>query len=177
MDPLYFHLMLNHVPIITTIFSVLILFFGMYKSEKMVINLSLIGFVMAGMFSIIVLMTGNAVEIITDMADGVSLTFLQEHSAAAKTANAISIVVAVAALAGFVVNKFKPAFFGKVKWTIAVMGLVSAGFFNYTAFLGAQIHHPEIQFTQFEENKPAEDGFIESCSKGVEETLGDEFAQ
>lgn len=177
MDPLHFHLMLNHVPIIATIFSVLVLFFGIYKSEKTVINLALAGFVLSGVFSLVVFLTGNAAIDIVETVEGISLSFVEEHQEAAKMANFISIMVAIVAISGFLVNKFKPAFFANLKWAVVVLGLVSAGFFNYTAFLGAQIHHPEIELTLVEEDQPAEDGFIESCSKGEEETLGDEFAQ
>lgn len=172
MDPVHLHLMLNHVPIIATIFSLLILFYGIYKSERVVINLSLTGFVVAGSFSLIVFLTGSAAEGIIESVEGFSAAIISEHEEAAKTANIISIILAVTALAGFAVQKIKPEFFKTVKWAVVVLGLVSTGFFGYTAYLGGQIHHTEIQISQAAED----DGFIDSCSEG-EETLGDEFAQ
>lgn len=145
MDATHIHLMSNHIPLLATIFSLLILAWGLFKSEKSYQNLAMIGFIIAGIFSIIALQSGEGAEDIVENLAGVNESFIHEHEDAAKTTNWIAIIIALVSLAGFFVRRIKPTLMKGYLWVLLVGSLLSAGMFSYTAYLGGQIRHTEIR--------------------------------
>lgn len=145
MDATHIHLMSNHVPLLATIFSVLILAWGLFKSEVSYQNLAMVGLIIAGVFSIIALQSGEGAEDIVENLPGVTENFIHDHEEAAETTNWIAIIMAVAALAGFGVRRMKETFMKKYLWILLLGSIVSAGMFSYTAYLGGQIRHTEIR--------------------------------
>ena len=145
MDATHIHLMSNHVPLLATIFSLLILAWGLWKSETSYQNLAMVGFIVAGVFSIIALQSGEGAEDIVETLAGVSESFIHDHEEAAKTTNWIAIILAFASLGGFAVRRMKPALVKSYLWVLLLGSLISAGMFSYTAYLGGQIRHTEIR--------------------------------
>ncbi len=145
MDATHIHLMANHVPLQTTIFSLLILGWGIFKHNVNFQNLAMVGFVIAGVFSIIALQSGEGAEDIVENLPGVAESFIHNHEEAAETTNWIAITVALMSLAGFGVRRMKATFMEKYLWILWVGSVVSAGMFSYTAYLGGQIRHTEIR--------------------------------
>ena len=145
MDATHIHLMSNHVPLLATIFSLLILVWGLSKSEKSYQNLAMVGFMIAGIFSIIALQSGEGAEDIVENLPGVTENFIHDHEEAAETTNVIAIAIAVVSLGGFAVRRLKPKLMKGYLWLLLVGSLLSAGMFSYTAYLGGQIRHTEIR--------------------------------
>lgn len=145
MDATHIHLMANHVPLLATIFSVLILGWGIFKHNVSFQNLAMVGFIIAGVFSIIALQSGEGAEDIVENLPGVTESFIHDHEEAAETTNWIAIAVALVSLAGFWVRRMKATFMKKHLWILLVGSVVSAGMFSYTAYLGGQIRHTEIR--------------------------------
>lgn len=145
MDATHIHLMSNHVPLLATIFSLLILAWGLFKSEESYQNLAMVGFIIAGVFSIIALQSGEGAEDIVENLPGVTEAFIHDHEEAAETTNWIAIILALVSLGGFVVRRIKPALMKRHLWVLLLGSLLSAGMFSYTAYLGGQIRHTEIR--------------------------------
>jgi uncharacterized membrane protein len=145
MDAAHIHLISNHVPLLATIFSLLILVWGLFKSEKRYQNLAMVGFIIAGVFSIIALQSGEGAEDIVENLPGVAESFIHNHEEAAETTNWIAIILALASLGGFVVRRLKPMLIKTYLWILLVGSLLSASMFSYTAYLGGQIRHTEIR--------------------------------
>lgn len=145
MDATHIHLMSNHVPILATIFSVLILGWGLFKSEKSYQQLAMVGFIIAGVFSIIAMQSGEGAEDIVENLPGVTESFIHDHEETAEITNWVAIIIAVTALAGFVIRKMKATIMKQYLWVLLVGGIISAGMFSYTAYLGGQIRHTEIR--------------------------------
>lgn len=145
MDATHIHLMVNHVPLLATIFSLLILGWGMFKHNESFQNLAMIGFIIAGVFSIIALQSGEGAEDIVENLPGVTESFIHNHEEAAETTNWIAIAVALVSLGGFGVRRLKATFMRTYLWILLLGSVVSAGMFSYTAYLGGQIRHTEIR--------------------------------
>jgi uncharacterized membrane protein len=137
--------MSNHVPLLATIFSLLILVWGLFKSEKSYQNLAMVGFIIAGIFSIIALQSGEGAEDIVENLPGVTENFIHDHEEAAETTNGIAIAIALVSLGGFAVRRLKPTLMKSCLWVLLLGSLLSAGMFAYTAYLGGQIRHTEIR--------------------------------
>lgn len=161
MDATHLHLLTNHIPILTTIFSVLILGWGIFKSEKNLQNLAMIGFIIAGVLSIVVLQSGEGAEETVESLAGVTENVIHNHEEAAETTNWIAMVMGVMAIGGFVLRKTKPRLMKGYLWILLIGGMLSAGMFSYTAYLGGHIRHTEIRpdtaetQLQLEKNQPS----------------------
>lgn len=169
MEAVHLHLLINHVPILLTIFSVLIMLWGMLKSEKAYINLALTGFIIAGVFSIVAFQSGEASEDAVETLAGISESYIHDHEEVAEIANIMAIILAVFSISAFIIKKYKPALFKPVKILVILLGFISSGMFSYTAYLGGNIRHTELITEEADE-------FIDSGTE-KEEIIGDEFDQ
>lgn len=145
MDATHLHLLINHIPILTTIFSVLILLWGIIKSNKSFQQLAMVGFIIAGILSIVALQSGEGAEDIVENLPGVTERYIHDHEEAAGITNWIAVAIALISLGGFAVQRIKPTLMKGYLWFLLLGSLVSAGMFSYTAYLGGQIRHTEIR--------------------------------
>lgn len=162
MDATHLHLLINHVPILTTVFSALILLWGIIKSNKSFQQLALVGFIIAGIFSVVALQSGEKAEETVENLPGVTESYIHDHEEAAEVTNWIAIALAVVSILGFAVSRYKPKMMKAYLYLLLIGGIVSGGMFSYTAYLGGQIRHTEIRpdtnQSQLDtgENKPGE---------------------
>ena len=84
MDSVHIHLILNHVPILLTILSIPIVIWGYYRSNKSILRLGLLGFVIAGLTIIPVFLTGETAHERVEDIQGVSERYMEEHEEAAE---------------------------------------------------------------------------------------------
>lgn len=145
MDSAHFHLLINHVPILLTIFSIPILAWGLIKRDKTATNLSLIGLILAGIFGIVAFQSGEGAEEIVEELAGVSERFIHDHEEIAETTYWISILLGLLAIGTYFIRKFKPALTRISLYTILLLSIIAGGFYSYTAYLGGQIRHTELR--------------------------------
>lgn len=145
MDATHLHLLANHIPILASVFSVFILGWGMLRGNKSFQQLAMVGFVVAGIFSIIALQSGEGAEDIVENLPGVTERYIHDHEEVAETTNWIAILLGVVSLAGLATLRGKPKISKVFLGIVLAGGLVSAGMFSYTAYLGGQIRHTEIR--------------------------------
>ena len=145
MNAAHLHLVVNHVPILVSILSVLVLAWGMYRSNKSFQQLALIGFVVAGLFSFIAVQSGGDAEEIVEDLGGVSHNMIHEHEEAAETVNWIAVLLGVASLAALQISRSKSGINKKFLAVLLVVGTVSSGMFVYAGYLGGEIRHTEIR--------------------------------
>lgn len=148
MDSVHLHLLINHVPVLATIFSVLILLWGIIKSEKSYYRLAMVGFILAGVFSIVALQSGEGAEEAVEHLAGVSENMIHDHEEVAEVTNWIAVALGLASIGGFVIQKYKTAVMKPYLTVLLVVGFASSGAFIYTAYLGGQIRHTEIRSQQ-----------------------------
>jgi len=145
MDSVHLHLLITHVPVLATIFSFLVFVWGMIQSDKKYYHLAMVGFIAAGILSIVALQSGEGAEEAVEHLAGVSESVIHTHQESAEVTNWIAILLGVASIGGFLIEKYKPSLTKAYMVIILLLGLVSSGSFTYTAYLGGQVRHSEIR--------------------------------
>lgn len=147
MDGAHLHLLLTHVPVLGTVFGLLLLAYAVWRKHTDLTKVSLGVFVITGLLAGVVYLTGEAAEEAVEGLPGVSAAAIEVHEAAALYALVATGALGVAALAGLTL-------FYKVRiprWftTMAILlALAASGVMAWTANLGGQINHPEIRSVQ-----------------------------
>lgn len=144
MNAAHIHLLLNHVPVLGSVFGLFVLGYGYARGSRDVMKAGLWLLVIVGVTGGIVYLTGEpAEELVEDLA-GVSEAVMERHEAAALWATI------GAGLVGLV------AFVGLVRWrtaelprryaaTVLALTLGLTGLMGWTANLGGQVRHAEIR--------------------------------
>lgn len=144
MDAVHLHLLLTHVPVLATFFSLAILVWAMFSKHPEHYKIAFAGFIVAGVFAVIAFLTGEGAEEIAETIAGVSESAMERHEDVASVALWMTIALGIFGIAGLVWNKFEMKGFRPFVWTIFLYGLITAGVLAYTANLGGQIRHTEI---------------------------------
>lgn len=144
MNQTHFHLVGNHVAILASLFSLVILIAGMYSRNQTLKRTALFGFVVSMLFAIPVYLTGETAEHSVKKIAGISKDLIHEHEESGELSIWFIAALGIVSLAGlaFMEKLFslKKYFYG---FTL-IIGLVAAGSISYTGYLGGKIRHPEI---------------------------------
>ena len=144
MNGAHFHLVLNHVPVIGSIFGAGLLAWMLVRGKAEGRRVALAALVVVALASVPAYFTGEPAEDTIEHQPGVEERRIEQHEAAAKFALAGALVTGVVAFAGLVVFRRKepaPGFLALV----LLLNLVSVAIFARTANLGGEIRHPEIR--------------------------------
>ncbi len=145
MDAVHWHLVLTHVPVVGTVFALLLLAVAVVTANQAVRRLGLAAVVVVAALALPAYLTGEPAEEIVERLPGVSEQVIDRHESAATTAFAAVEVLGVLALAGLALSlraRRVPT------WVVTGMLLVTAltaGLMGRTANLGGQIRHTEIR--------------------------------
>lgn len=169
MNAAHYHLLINHVPILATFFSIAIMLWGLTAKNKSIKKVALVGFVVAGIFSVVAFQTGESAEDIVEDLPSVSHDLIEAHEEVAGTAQWLTIVLGVGGLAGlFMVSKSTKGV-NKYLWILLAFSVVAAASLAYTAYEGGQIRHTELR-----ENTTEASSDSQAAIDREEETEGEE---
>lgn len=144
MNAAHWHLVLNHIPVLATLFSIPVLVWGMVTNQPQIKKIALVGFIISALAVVAVFQSGESAEDIVENIPGISEDAIEAHEEAAEPAQWLTIVLGLGGLAGLwgvaKTAKGVRTFF----WMLLMYSMVTAGFLVYTANLGGKIHHPEI---------------------------------
>jgi uncharacterized membrane protein len=143
MDPAHIHLLVNHIPVLGTVFGILLLLYGMLAQKHEVTRASLGLFVLAGLGAGVAYLSGEGAEDTVEGLPGVAESIIEAHEEAALIALIAAIVLGVAALLALVFLRTETPRWAAV--TTLVLALGTAGVMAWTANLGGQIRHTEIR--------------------------------
>ncbi|HEY6088813.1 MAG TPA: hypothetical protein VD771_03395 [Gemmatimonadaceae bacterium] len=156
MSLVHLHLLLNHVPVVGTLFALLLFAATIYPRETVSTRFAL-GFSAAiAVVAVAVYFTGGAAEVAVEKLAGVTERAIEQHQEAAEvTTVAMSIfgALSLAALAIFRKRQM-PRWVGVtgLAGTVALSALM-----GWTANLGGQIRHTEIRSANLQQGGNAED--------------------
>lgn len=146
MNPAHLHLVLNHVPVIGTIFTMFLLLVGILKKSDDVKKAAMLVLILTSLITIPVYVSGDgAEEMIEGNYQDVDEQYIGEHEDfALYSFIAMDIAGAIAILSMFLYKKPKELTnsFAMIMLVIVLIVNVMMG---YTANLGGKIHHPEIR--------------------------------
>ena len=145
MNLTHVHLMLNHVPVLGTVFGLALLAFALWRKRDELKKIALGIFVLVALLAVPVYLTGEPAEHAVDRLPGVSKPVIERHEEAAGIAFTGVGVLGVAALLGLLVfrrARIVPSWFGFV---MLCASLIVGGLMTWTANIGGQVRHTEIR--------------------------------
>ncbi|HEY0969434.1 MAG TPA: hypothetical protein VGE02_00515 [Gemmatimonadales bacterium] len=144
MDPVHLHLLLNHVPVIGAVFTVLLLAVALLRNSTELgkTSLGILGLLAA--VAIVVYLTGEPTEEVVERLPGVSEAAMERHEDVALVATIAMTVLGVLALAalGWFRQRVLPRW---ISGAALLATLAVTGVMGFTANLGGQIRHSEIR--------------------------------
>ncbi len=102
----HLHLLLNHIPLLGTLFGLILLFIGLTKRSKTLQKAGLATFFIVGLVSIPAFLTGEAAEHATEHLVGSSHDMVHEHEELGEMGLIIALILgAISGLFWFLVAK------------------------------------------------------------------------
>jgi len=145
MSSAHIHLLLNHIPILGTIFALLLLLYGMVKRSDDVKRASLGAFLMTALLTIPVYLTGDGTAEIVQNLPGVSIDLIRRHdNAATITIVAIELLGAISLLSLWL-SRRATEIKGWMTLAVLILALISSGLAVWTGGIGGQIRHTEVR--------------------------------
>ncbi len=143
MNTVHLHLMLTHVPVLGTVFALLLLGLGLVRRSEELKKSALWAFALFAAFAIPVFLTGEPAEEVAERLPGVSKAAIETHEDTAKIAFGLVLSLGVIALGGlaFLRKRQMPKWFAVslFAWAVATSGLLA-----WAANLGGKVRHTEI---------------------------------
>ena len=145
MNDAHLHMVVNHFPIIGTIFGLGILITGIVMKNTVIKNIAYVLFVIAAIFAAVSMSTGEGAEEIAENLPAVTHEIIHEHEEMAeKLALVLYVLGGVSLLALFMnfKNHAKANLISYLAFLIAVVGVFLG---KQTGTTGGEIRHTEIR--------------------------------
>lgn len=157
MNAAHLHLIVNHIPIFTTLIGIFVLIWGMYKKEISIRNIAFVLFIFGALSSYVAMETGESAEEIVEEVAGVSHDAIHDHEEAAELSLWSAVVMGLFSIGALVAHKYKFRFETGLNVAILVFALITLGLLAYTAYEGGEIRHPEAYTEQIDIQQKDED--------------------
>ena len=108
MNPVHLHLILTHVPVLGTLFAVVLLGIGVARRSDELKKIALWSFAVFAALSIPLFLTGEPAEEAVEHLPGVSKSAIETHEDVAKVAFAVILSLGAIALAGLAFFRRRP---------------------------------------------------------------------
>jgi glucan phosphoethanolaminetransferase (alkaline phosphatase superfamily) len=146
MSLVHLHLMMNHVPVIGTLFVIFTLLAALRLRSSDMTKLGLLMLAGVGIVAVAVYFTGEPAEDAVEHLAGVSRAVIHEHEEAAEVAFATSAFAGGLALLALWWTRRREL----PRWIAGaalVMSIIVGGMMAWTASLGGNIRHTELTAT------------------------------
>ena len=145
MTTVHLHLLLNHIPILGSIFITVLFIVALIYRNTFLQKVSLWSLVVIALFTAVTYLTGDGAVQAVQGLPGISVDIMHLHETVAKVGLGLMFVTGVIALAGALFYSFKPKLPRLLLVLVLSILLLNSGVFAYIGYLGGQIHHPEIR--------------------------------
>ncbi len=145
MNDAHWHLVVNHFPIIGTIFGMGILIAGLFLKNKTSINTAYILFIVAALFAFASMSTGEGAEEMVENLPNVGDQIIHEHEEMAEKLAIVLYILGGFSIIGLILNIKNHS---KAKWItylVLLMSLAAAFFGKQTGTTGGEVRHTEIR--------------------------------
>ena len=144
MNYTHLHLLLNHFPVIGTLFATLFLLYGTIRKNREMINGALAAIVAMALVAIPVFLTGEPAEDSVEKIAGVSKSAIEEHEEAAELALWFMELAGALALLSLIFTLMKQSFVAlaiRLTWILSIAAFLLMA---RTGYIGGKIRHTEI---------------------------------
>ncbi len=140
----HLHLLLNHIPVLGTVFGLVLLAYAIVHRNDALKKAALGAFVGIALLALPVYFTGEPAEEIVESATGISKTAIEAHEESALVSLVGVELLGIIAAIGLVAARGRPVS-AAVGGATLVVSLATAALMARTANLGGQVHHEEIR--------------------------------
>ncbi|SHE88288.1 hypothetical protein SAMN05443144_10416 [Fodinibius roseus] len=141
MEADYLHLIVNHVPIFSVLFGILILGWGLFRKNKSILQIAMVLFLVGAASSYAAMETGEAAEDIVEELSVASHEVIHNHEEAAEIAFWFTITTGLLSIVGLFVISYDLRWRNTLFGVLAFSALISLGTLLYTAYQGGKIFH------------------------------------
>ena len=145
MNDAHLHMVVNHFPIIGTIFGLGILIAGVFMKNTVIKNVAYILFVVAAIFAAVSMATGEGAEEIAENLPSVTHQIIHEHEEMAEKLALVLYALGVISLLGLFLNFKHHAKAATVSYLALVVAIVGVFFGKQTGTTGGEVRHSEIR--------------------------------
>lgn len=154
MNNAHLHMVVNHFPIIGTIFGLGILVVGIIIKNTVVKNVAYILFVVAAIFGAASMTTGEGAEEIAEKLPSVTDQIIHEHEEMAEKLAIVLYALGVISLIGLYLNFKKHAKAAALSYIAMVVAIIGVFFGKQTGTTGGEVRHTEIRKNISNNNNP-----------------------
>lgn len=148
MNGAHIHLLLNHIPILGSIFALCLLVFGKFSGNATVTKTSLVTLVVCALISIPVYLSGEEAEHVVDPIIGVNKIALEAHEEQAEIAFWVLLMNGAIALATLISSIKTKSLSPPLVWINLVLLILVVVLMARTGGSGGKIRHSEIITSQ-----------------------------
>lgn len=144
MNAAHLHLAINHLPVVGSLFALILVVMAMLRKNAALTKLSLEAIVFVALLTLPVYLTGEPAEEQVEHLSGTATSIIEAHESSANLATTAAAVLGVFALGNLIGFRKREI----PRWVLVIclaLSLLSTGLMAYTANLGGQIRHPEIR--------------------------------
>lgn len=145
MNDAHLHMIVNHFPIIGTIFGLGILISGMILKNNSVKNTAYVLFIVAAIFAAFSMGTGEGAEELVEGMPTVGKQIIHEHEEMAEKLALVLYVLGIISLGGLILSYLKNAKATMLSYVALVVAVVGVFFAQQTGTTGGEIRHTEIR--------------------------------
>jgi uncharacterized membrane protein len=145
MNDAHLHMVVNHFPIIGTIFGLGILITGIVMKNTVIKNVAYVLFIICAIFGLVSMSTGEGAEEIAENLPSVTDQIIHEHEEMAEKLALVLYVLGGVSILGLylnVKNHTKSNFISYLAFIIAIFGVFLG---KQTGTTGGEIRHTEIR--------------------------------
>ncbi|MDP5096370.1 MAG: hypothetical protein NWP90_01580 [Flavobacterium sp.] len=145
MNDAHLHMVVNHFPIIGTIFGLGILITGIALKNKVINNVAYVLFVVAAVFAAVSMATGEGAEEIAEKLPSVTDQIIHEHEEMAEKLALVLYALGLVSLIGLFLNFKNHAKSNLVSYLALIIALVGVFLGKQTGTTGGEVRHTEIR--------------------------------
>ena len=145
MDSTHLHFLLNHFPILGTLFGFCLLAYGLLRKNISLENAGLVTLVIITVLTIPVFLTGEGAEETVEHLQGVSEYYIEQHEEAAELALWLMITTGALALIALVISLIRKSRGILLKIIVLLFAAGTLGVMVLVGSYGGKIRHSELR--------------------------------
>lgn len=145
MDATYAHLLLNHFPVIGTLFGILVLIGGFVIKNEWVKNTAYGIFIVTTLISVPAFLSGGQAEEAVEKLPGIEEAYIEKHEEMAESAIWFAVALGVLSIAALWLSVKSHALQRQFSYLVMVVAFLTFGMMARVNNSGGEIRHTEIR--------------------------------
>ncbi len=145
MNDAHLHMVVNHFPIIGTIFGLGVLVAGIFFKNNAIKNVGYVLFIVAAIFGAVSMATGEGAEEIAENLPSVTDQIIHEHEEMAEKLAIVLYALGLVSLIGLYMNIKNHAKANLISYLAVIIAVVGVFLGKQTGTTGGEIRHTEIR--------------------------------